>query len=114
MSEKYREYGYDVNSNELSKQVQEDIKEAKEIEKRVKELEAVLDDYAVSDNEYLVDGAILTCDRAKRGPIKVNLDGTVVEFEGNNASSFKYTRLNVIEREQRDNGLCAATIEDTV
>jgi len=50
MSEKYREYGYDVNSNELSKQVQEDIKEAKEIEKRVKELEAVLDDYAVSDN----------------------------------------------------------------
>ena len=137
MSEKYREYGYDVNSDELSRQVQEDIKKAKEIEKRAeelraerreeiakeelqkdevspKEIEEVLDNYASKEYEYLVDGAILTCDRAKRGSIKVNLGNTIVKFEGNNGNNFKYTRLNVKENKQKDNELCAATVGDTV
>lgn len=137
MSGNYREYGYDVNSPQLSRQIQEDINEAKEIEKRAeeirsekgekitkyklgkdevseKEIETVLSSYSSNEKEYLVDGAVLMCDKAKRGAVKVNIGNTVVEFEGNNSMSYKYTRLNVEENGQNSNGLYAATVGDTV
>ncbi len=135
MSGNYREYGYDVNSPKLSRQIQEDISEAKEIEKRAEEIrskkgeeitkdklgkeevtkeeiEAVLNNYASNENEYLVNGAILTCDKAKRGSVKIKIGNAVVEFEGNNSMSYKYARLNVKENGQSDNGLYVATIGD--
>lgn len=102
MSGNYREYGYDVNSPQLSRQIQEDINEAKEIEKRAeeirsekiakyklgkdevseKEIETVLSSYSSNEKEYLVDGAVLMCDKAKRGAVKVNIGNTVVERHG--------------------------------
>ena len=38
MSDNYREYGYDLESQKTLSQIQEDYKEAKEIEERAKEL----------------------------------------------------------------------------
>lgn len=137
MANNYREYGYDVNSPQLLRQIQEDNNEAKEIEKRAKEIrdekgkeitqnilckeevseediEDVLSNYAMNGNEYLVGGATLVCDKASRGPVKVKIGNAIVEFEGNNSISYKYTRLSVDENGQSSNGLYVATVDDTV
>lgn len=114
MSDNYREYGYDLESQKTLSQVQEDYKEAKEIEERVEsakvergyeiaqkvldkddvtkdEMEDVLSSYASKEFGYLVDGAVLTCDKAMLGPVKVKLRNSYVQFDGNNFESAKFT-----------------------
>ena len=137
MSGDYREYGYDVNSNQLLRQMQEDSKEAKEIEQRAEtakaergnkiaqkvldkdditedERERALNLYTSKEFEYLVDGAVLKCDRAMLGPVKINLGNSIVQFQGSNFESAKLTRLRVKENKQNSNGLCVATVGDAV
>lgn len=137
MPDNYREYGYDVNSPQLYRQIQEDAREAREIEESAEELrnktgeeitkdklgkeevtkeeiEAVLDYCISNEKEYVVNGAILTCDKAKRGPAKVKIGNSIVKFEGNNSAGYNYTRLRVEENGQNSNGLYAATVGDTV
>lgn len=67
-----------------------------------------------NEKEYVVNGAILTCDKAKRESVKVKIGNSIVEFEGNNSASYKYTRLKVEENGQNSNGLYIATVGDTV
>lgn len=133
----YSEYGYDANSPQLYRQVQEDAREEKEIDERAKalrnekgeeiakeklgkeevseeEIQEILSSYASNKNEYLVNGAVLTCDKAKRGPVKVRIGNSVEVFKGNNSVSYKYTRLKVKENGQSSNGLYVATVGDTV
>lgn len=137
MSDNYREYGYDLESQKTLSQVQEDYKEAKEIEERVEsaktergyeiaqkvldkddvtkdEMEDVLNSYASKEFEYLVDGAVLTCDKAMLGPVKVKLRNSYVQFDGSNFESAKFTRLNVKENNHSSNGLYVATVGDAI
>lgn len=137
MSNNYREYEYDTHSTELWEQVQEDIKEAKEIEKRLEEIrnekkeqiaknvlvkdevsdeeiETILDTYSLNGNEYLVDGALLTCDKALCRPIVLKIDNAQITFQGMCSEYAKLTRLKVYENGKSSNGLYVATVGDAI
>ncbi len=68
------------------------------------------------DDEYLVDGALLTCTRAKWGSFDLPSGGSI-EIDGHSEKMMTgepTTHLHVMENPMSDNGLCHATIADTV
>lgn len=68
------------------------------------------------DDEYLVDGALLTCTRAKWGNFDLS-DGESIKIDGLSdklMTGIPTTHLHVDENPMSDNGLCHATIADTV
>ncbi len=68
------------------------------------------------NDEYLVDGALLTCTRAKWGSFDLPSGGSI-EIDGHSEKMMTgepTTHLHVMENPMSDNGLCHATIADTV
>ena len=69
----------------------------KEKEMTPEEISDILNRYASNAEEYLANGAILTCDKAMLGPITIKIDGKSEIFPGSIKESTQYTILHVEE-----------------
>lgn len=89
-------------------------KASKKKEVTKEEIDEVLGEYALNQNEYLVDGAILSCDKAIRSKIVLDINSISHQFDCPQLSSMDDTQLHVEENGREINGLYMATVKDTV
>lgn len=104
--EKYLEKNYDDSGNLIAKYKQraDDLFEAEQLNQQTQahderrkeeiterllgkeavtkeEIDELMGEYAGNETEYLVNGALLSCNRATRNPVKLTIDGQEHNFE---------------------------------